>query len=100
VCSAVREILPCHLHFRLDVFTARLLGILRSSRNRRATLAVAGRPEVALGIHRSDYMLDAPSKGFLQVRTFAGRRYKGLEFTACSLNNFTQVWHGYMMIPF
>lgn len=28
---------------------------------------VAGRPEVALGIHRSDYMLDAPSQGFLQV---------------------------------
>lgn len=55
-------------HCRLDTFTARLLGILRSSRTRRAELAAMGRPEVSLGIHRSDYMLDAPSQGFLQVR--------------------------------
>lgn len=55
---------PMH---RLDPFTARLLGILRASRARRAALAASGRPEVALGIHRTDYMLDKPSQGFLQV---------------------------------
>ncbi|KAF5838969.1 eukaryotic glutathione synthase, partial [Dunaliella salina] len=52
---------------RQDTFTQRLLDILRSSRARRASLATAGRPEVCLGIHRTDYMLDTPSEGFLQV---------------------------------
>jgi len=52
---------------RQDNFTQRLLDVLRSSRTRRASLATAGRPEVCLGIHRTDYMLDTPSQGFLQV---------------------------------
>jgi len=59
---------PTPAAHRLDDFTRRLLGVLRGSRARRAALASAGRPEVALGVHRSDYMLDAPSQGFLQVR--------------------------------
>ncbi|KIY94777.1 glutathione synthase [Monoraphidium neglectum] len=47
-----------------DEFTRRLLRLLRDSRAARRRLA--GR-EVVLGVHRSDYMLDAPSGGFLQV---------------------------------
>lgn len=49
-----------------DDFTARLLRLLVDSAPRRAELAAAGRA-VVLGVHRSDYMLDAPSGGFLQV---------------------------------
>ncbi|KXZ48946.1 hypothetical protein GPECTOR_24g236 [Gonium pectorale] len=49
-----------------DAFTARLLALLAASRPARRGLAAAGR-EVALGVHRSDYMLDAPSGKFLQV---------------------------------
>ncbi|GBF95516.1 glutathione synthetase [Raphidocelis subcapitata] len=49
-----------------DDFTARLLSLLRDSRPARRAAAAAGR-EVVLGIHRSDYMLDGPSGGFLQV---------------------------------
>lgn len=48
----------------LDPFTGRLLHLLRDSRPARRRWA--GR-EVVLGVHRSDYMLDAPSGGFLQV---------------------------------
>lgn len=47
-----------------DEFTARLLGVLRGSRGARARFRAG---EVVLGVHRSDYMLDAPSGGFLQV---------------------------------
>ena len=47
-----------------DDFTARLLGLLRDSRGARQKFAAAS---PVLGIHRSDYMLDAPSGGFLQV---------------------------------
>ncbi|KAI8475146.1 MAG: glutathione synthetase [Monoraphidium minutum] len=47
-----------------DAFTGRLLQLLRDSRTARRKLAEG---EVVLGIHRSDYMLDAPSGGFLQV---------------------------------
>lgn len=48
-----------------DDFTARLLALMRAT-----VAARAGRrgSEVALGVHRSDYMLDAPSGRFLQVR--------------------------------
>ncbi|KAG2487617.1 hypothetical protein HYH03_013756 [Edaphochlamys debaryana] len=49
-----------------DEFTARLLRVLSDTRGARAALRAAG-SEVALGIHRSDYMLDAPSGKFLQV---------------------------------
>jgi hypothetical protein len=49
-----------------DSFTARLLRLLADSAPGRAQLAAGGR-QVVLGVHRSDYMLDAPSGGFLQV---------------------------------
>lgn len=49
-----------------DAFTARLLALLDSSRAARVAVRGAGR-EVVLGVHRSDYMLDAPSGKFLQV---------------------------------
>ncbi len=52
-----------------DDFTARLLDVLRATRPERA--AQAGR-EVVFGVHRSDYMLDAPSGRFLQVGRAAG----------------------------
>jgi len=52
---------------RSDTFTAQLLEVLRQSRPARQALAAAGTDEIALGIHRSDYMLDVPSGGFLQV---------------------------------
>lgn len=51
-----------------DEFTARLLLVLRETRAARARLAAK---QVALGIHRSDYMLDAPSGRFLQVAAAA-----------------------------
>ncbi len=54
-----------------DAFTARLLALLDSSRAARAAVRSAGR-EVVLGVHRSDYMLDAPSGKFLQVRASGG----------------------------
>jgi len=47
-----------------DEFTGRLLALLVSSREQRARWADRA---VVLGVHRSDYMLDAPSGGFLQV---------------------------------
>ncbi len=47
-----------------DDFTGRLLGLLQSTREARGRWA-GSRP--VLGVHRSDYMLDAPSGGFLQV---------------------------------
>lgn len=51
-----------------DDFTARLLALMGASAAARAEAAVPGGvPEVVLGVHRSDYMLDAPSGGFLQV---------------------------------
>eukprot|EP00197_Chlamydomonas_leiostraca_P013601 CAMPEP_0202858398 /NCGR_PEP_ID=MMETSP1391-20130828/955_1 /ASSEMBLY_ACC=CAM_ASM_000867 /TAXON_ID=1034604 /ORGANISM="Chlamydomonas leiostraca, Strain SAG 11-49" /LENGTH=492 /DNA_ID=CAMNT_0049537319 /DNA_START=188 /DNA_END=1666 /DNA_ORIENTATION=- len=50
-----------------DTFTGRLLSLLKDSRAARAALAAKGKPEIALGVHRSDYMLDAPSGRFLQV---------------------------------
>ncbi|MEW5313017.1 MAG: hypothetical protein WDW38_004612 [Sanguina aurantia] len=49
---------------RFDEFTARLLALLRSSRAARLS---RGSKDLVLGVHRSDYMLDAPSGGFLQV---------------------------------
>lgn len=49
---------------RYDAFTDRLLGVLRETR---AARAARGARQIALGIHRSDYMLDAPSGRFLQV---------------------------------
>jgi len=49
---------------KFDDFTARLLQLLRDSRPARAARADR---ELVLGIHRSDYMLDAPSGKFLQV---------------------------------
>jgi hypothetical protein len=52
-----------------DDFTARLLKLLRDSRPARQRWV--GR-EVVLGVHRSDYMLDAPSGGFLQVGLAGG----------------------------
>ncbi|KAJ9512241.1 hypothetical protein QJQ45_012796 [Haematococcus lacustris] len=52
---------------RHDDFTGRLLSLLRDSRPARQALAAAGRPAPSLGLHRSDYMLDAPSAAFLQV---------------------------------
>ncbi len=59
----------CHvLVLRQDAFIGRLLALLRDTRPVRAAQAAAGRPELSLGVHRSDYMLDAPSQGFLQVR--------------------------------
>eukprot|EP00798_Chlamydomonas_sp_ICE-L_P025589 gene25589-11242_t len=51
---------------KYDEFTARLLGILKSTREVRMKQREQGR-NVTLGIHRSDYMLDAPSGKFLQV---------------------------------
>jgi glutathione synthetase len=45
-----------------DEFTARLLAVLTSTRIARSTT-----PQISLGINRSDYMLDVPSGGFLQV---------------------------------
>lgn len=54
-----------------DAFTARLLALLDSSRAARVAVRGAGR-EVVLGVHRSDYMLDAPSGKFLQVRAQSG----------------------------
>jgi glutathione synthase len=50
-----------------DAFTGRLLQLLQHSTPARAAAAAAGAKEVVLGVHRSDYMLDAPSGGFLQV---------------------------------
>lgn len=50
-----------------DPFTGRLLALLHDSAPARAAAAAAGAQEVVLGVHRSDYMLDAPSGGFLQV---------------------------------
>lgn len=47
---------------RYDEFTARLLSLLVSTRAARKSI-----PQISLGINRSDYMLDAPSGGFLQV---------------------------------
>jgi glutathione synthase len=46
--------------------TGRLLGLLHDSAAARSATAAAGL-EVVLGVHRSDYMLDEPSGGFLQV---------------------------------
>lgn len=51
-----------------DDFTGRLLQLLQDSKPARAAAAAAGAKEVVLGVHRSDFMLDAPSGGFLQVR--------------------------------
>lgn len=62
----------CYALCRDDSFTAGLLKVLRDSRAARAAMASAGKPALSLGIHRSDYMLDAPSGGFLQV----GRYYR------------------------
>ena len=45
-----------------DEFTARLLTLLASTREARSKV-----PLISLGINRSDYMLDTPSGGFLQV---------------------------------
>lgn len=45
-----------------DEFTAHLLSVLATTRGARSKI-----PQVSLGINRSDYMLDAPSGGFLQV---------------------------------
>jgi glutathione synthase len=50
-----------------DEFTGRLLQLLNDSRPARDAAAAAGEKEVVLGVHRSDYMLDAPSGSFLQV---------------------------------
>ena len=47
---------------KYDEFTARLLSLLTQTRAARKTI-----PQISLGINRSDYMLDAPSGGFLQV---------------------------------
>eukprot|EP00775_Hariotina_reticulata_P013551 gene13551-13678_t len=49
-----------------DSFTCRLLALLHDSAAARSATAAASL-EVVLGIHRSDYMLDEPSGGFLQV---------------------------------
>ncbi|KAG2438087.1 hypothetical protein HXX76_005696 [Chlamydomonas incerta] len=49
-----------------DAFTGRLLSCLQATRPERQAMQAAGR-EVVLGIHRSDYMLDAPSGRYLQV---------------------------------
>lgn len=47
-----------------DAFTAKLVQLMHATSAARA----ARRPsEIALGIHRSDYMLDLPSSRFLQV---------------------------------
>ncbi len=54
---------------RFDEFTGRLLSLLKASRQARQAL---GERNISLGVHRSDYMLDAPSGGFLQVRPVAG----------------------------
>lgn len=54
-----------------DAFTARLLRLLRDSRPARSRWAGAA---PVLGVHRSDYMLDAPSGGFLQARALRSRR--------------------------
>eukprot|EP00879_Flechtneria_rotunda_P024650 GHRR01026150.1.p1 GENE.GHRR01026150.1~~GHRR01026150.1.p1 ORF type:complete len:190 (+),score=57.37 GHRR01026150.1:148-717(+) len=51
-----------------DPFTGRLLQLLQQTAAARAAAAAAGVQEIVLGVHRSDYMLDAPSGGFLQVR--------------------------------
>lgn len=58
-----------------DSFTAALLRVLRETRPARAALADAGVPEISLGLHRSDYMLDAPSGRFLQVLHSFGCSY-------------------------
>jgi hypothetical protein len=51
-----------------DDFTGRLLKLMEASAPARAAAAAPdGVPEVVLGVHRSDYMLDAPTGGFLQV---------------------------------
>lgn len=84
-----------------DDFTARLLSLMSSSAPARAAARAAaaaaagssggssaaggggegaGQPEVVLGVHRSDYMLDAPSGGFLQVR-WQGRTLKASALT-------------------
>ena len=60
--------MPC---FRSDAFTGRLLSMLASTRAARQALAGG---ELVLGVNRSDYMLDAPSGGFLQVRAGVGGR--------------------------
>ncbi|GAX73563.1 hypothetical protein CEUSTIGMA_g1014.t1 [Chlamydomonas eustigma] len=49
---------------KFDDFTRRLLQLLVATRSARQALAGG---EIALGINRSDYMLDEPSGGFLQV---------------------------------
>ena len=54
---------------RSDAFTGRLLSMLASTRAARQALAGG---ELVLGVNRSDYMLDAPSGGFLQVRAEEG----------------------------
>lgn len=46
-----------------DDFMASLLGVFEDTKNARAQHA----SPIALGIHRSDYMLDAPSNSLLQV---------------------------------
>ncbi len=48
---------------------ARLLDLLRETRAARAATR-----QLALGVHRSDYMLDTPSQGFLQARGGRGAR--------------------------
>jgi glutathione synthase len=61
---------PCpaqHTAHSEDPFTGALLSVLRNTRPARQAMAAAGRPTLSLGVHRSDYMLDAPSGGFLQV---------------------------------
>eukprot|EP00878_Enallax_costatus_P022444 GHUV01023809.1.p1 GENE.GHUV01023809.1~~GHUV01023809.1.p1 ORF type:complete len:478 (+),score=162.56 GHUV01023809.1:1126-2559(+) len=50
-----------------DAFTGRLLQVLHDTAAARQMTRAAGVPEVVLGVHRSDYMLDAPTGGFLQV---------------------------------
>ncbi len=50
-----------------DDFTAQLLTLMTDTAAARRRWREAGR-EVVLGVHRSDYMLDAPSTRFLQVR--------------------------------
>ncbi len=51
-----------------DAFTAALLRVLEESAEERASARAAGVPDIMLGVHRSDYMLDEPSGGFLQVQ--------------------------------
>lgn len=52
-----------------DPFTGKLLQLMHNTAPIRQAAKTAGVQEVVLGVHRSDYMLDAPSGGFLQVCT-------------------------------